>query len=302
MKINRLLATAKFKLVKFSPEILLAGGIVSIGAGVYLACKATTQLEGVIDKHKEVRDTVETTKSLWDRGEIAKDLYSEKQYKSDLLIVKAGELSAIAKLYAPAAVALAGGVVAILASHNILHKRHVAAVAAYKTLDEFFRKYRSRVIEDAGADKDFEYYTGLKSAKKITDEDGSVTVEVDGPIPPGKDISIYDRWFDEGSTKWQKTAEMNLYVLKAIEQEANAKLDRKGHVFLNEVYDMLGIPRSQAGQMVGWVKEGDGDGYIDFGIFEVLSDYAKSRQEFVNGIERTILLSFNVDGVIVDKI
>ena len=79
---------------------------------------------------------------------------------------------------------------------------------------------------------------------------------------------------------------------------ANDLLQARGHVFLNEVYDMLGIPRSQAGAVVGWVKE-FGDGYVDFGIFDGKTSQARS---FVNGEERNILLDFNVAGVIYDLI
>jgi hypothetical protein len=74
----------------------------------------------------------------------------------------------------------------------------------------------------------------------------------------------------------------------------------RGHVFLNEVYDILGIPRSQAGAIIGWVLTGDGstDNYLNFGIF----DDNDSAIDFVNGREGSVLLDFNVDGIIFDKI
>ena len=77
-------------------------------------------------------------------------------------------------------------------------------------------------------------------------------------------------------------------------------LRRKGHLYLNEVYDMLGIPRTKAGQIVGWIYDEEhpvGDNYVDFGIY----DSNKPRvRDFVNGYERTVLLDFNVDGNILD--
>ena len=69
---------------------------------------------------------------------------------------------------------------------------------------------------------------------------------------------------------------------------------------MNEVYDMLGIPRTKAGQIVGWIYDEEcpnGDNVIDFGIYES----NKATRDFVNGYERTILLDFNVDGPILDK-
>ena len=61
---------------------------------------------------------------------------------------------------------------------------------------------------------------------------------------------------------------------------------------------MLGLPRTQAGQLVGWVK-GQGDDFVDFGIFD--GDDMKHR-DFVNGYERSILLDFNVDGIVYNLI
>ena len=65
---------------------------------------------------------------------------------------------------------------------------------------------------------------------------------------------------------------------------------------------MLGIERTKAGQIVGWVYDEDnplGDNYVDFGIYDINRE--KSR-DFVNGYERVILLDFNVDGNILDRI
>jgi hypothetical protein len=67
-------------------------------------------------------------------------------------------------------------------------------------------------------------------------------------------------------------------------------------VFLNEVYDMLGAKRTRAGAVMGWFYDKEGkysDNYIDFGIFDIHNEKAC---DFVNGIEKSIILDFNVDG------
>jgi hypothetical protein len=112
--------------------------------------------------------------------------------------------------------------------------------------------------------------------------------------------SIYARFFDPTSTSWSKEPEYNLIFVQCQQNYANDLLRARGHVFLNEVYDMLGIPRSQAGAVVGWILSQDRttDNYIDFGVF----DDEKNARDFVNGYEGSILLDFNVDGVIFDKI
>lgn len=114
-----------------------------------------------------------------------------------------------------------------------------------------------------------------------------------------KDVSFYARFFNESCPAWTKDPEMNMMYLIAQRSYANDMLKAKGHLFLNEVYDMLGMARTKAGQVVGWIYDPEnpiGDNFIDFGIFE---DY---NQEFVNGCEATVLLDFNVDGMILDRI
>lgn len=108
-------------------------------------------------------------------------------------------------------------------------------------------------------------------------------------------VSVYARCFDEGCYGWQKSAEYNLTFLKHAMQYANDMLKNKGHVFLNEIYDMLGIPRSKAGQIVGWRLNGpNSDNFIDFDLD------APRNANFINGKTNVVLLDFNVDGPILD--
>lgn len=112
-------------------------------------------------------------------------------------------------------------------------------------------------------------------------------------------VSIYARFFDESCCTWSKDQEYNTMFLRQQQVYANDLLKLKGHLFLNEVYDMLGLPKSKAGQVVGWVYNVEnpiGDNYIDFGLYD------ENNSKFVNGYERSILLDFNVDGCILDKI
>lgn len=135
---------------------------------------------------------------------------------------------------------------------------------------------------------------------RITIEDGKV-VNVKTLTPPESIVtdvigSQYSRFFDENSPYWVKDAKANYMFLGHVELHCNNVLDNVGHLFLNDVYAMLGIPKTKTGAVIGWVKSGDGDGRVDFGLDK---DYAK---DFVNGKTNTILLDFNVDGVIIDNI
>ena len=111
--------------------------------------------------------------------------------------------------------------------------------------------------------------------------------------------SCYARIFDDTCKDWTKDAEYNLAYLKQVEVYATEMLMSRGHLFLNDVYDMLGFPRSKAGQLVGWIYEVDnpiGDNFVSFRIFE------NCNNDFINGYSDTAILDFNVDGVIIDRL
>ena len=114
--------------------------------------------------------------------------------------------------------------------------------------------------------------------------------------------SMYARFFDdECFPKWRKDAVFNNMFLVQQQRYANDLLKSRGHLFLNEVYDMLGMTRTKVGQLVGWVYDEQnpiGDNHVDFGIYNNL----EANLNFINGWDSTILLDFNVDGFILDKI
>lgn len=112
-------------------------------------------------------------------------------------------------------------------------------------------------------------------------------------------FSDYARFFDEICAPWTNDPEYNLMFLRQQEIYATDLLKTKGYLFLNDVYDMLGIPRSKAGQVIGWIydeKNPHGDNYVDFGL------YNKANKDFINGHSKSVLLDFNVDGLILDKV
>lgn len=282
---------------KHSPEILLAVGVAGVVTSTVMACKATLKAEEVVEEAKHKFETIKTAKETVDP-----ETYSDEDYKKDLTIAYVQTAAQFVKLYGPAVVLGTASIACIVGSHSIMRKRNVALVAAYKAVDKSFKDYRQRVIDEFGEDKDRLFKNGIKQEKTtetVIDENGKkqkvekVTETVD---PNG--ISQYARFFDEACSQWSKTPEYNLTFLKCQQNYANDLLKSRGHVFLNEVYDMIGVPRTQAGAIVGWVL-GQGDDYIDFGIFDGNDE---SKRDFVNGYERSILLDFNVDGIIYDLI
>ena len=313
MNFSNAIQTAKFAigrggliLKKYSPEILTAAGVIGTIGSTVLACKATLKVEDILDEAKKKSNLINAVHD----GEIEVDAeYTDKDYSKDLLVNRTQTAVKLIKLYGPAISLGALSITAILGGQHILRKRNVAVMAAYKLCEESFNNYRSRVKDELGEEKDRQFYYGMTEETvkdKVKSKDGKTkTVTKKVEKAPDHLYSQYARFFDEANINWDKSPEQNMYFLKMVQNQMNDKLKARGHVFLNEVYDALGFDRSEAGQLVGWVWNKDntameaGDGYIDFGIFDG-NDYAK--RAFVNGDERSILLDFNIDGMIYDLI
>lgn len=290
-------------LMKHYPAIALGCGILGIGVGTVLACKATLSLEEKLEKNKEYINDIKEYKEKIDSGELVDEAYTDKRHSKDLTKAYAQAAGEIATLYAvPAAIGILS-LGLVITSHKVLSNRNVALMAAYKLVDEGFKTYRKRVRDEFGEEKEHMIRHGIISETYIDEQMASA--ESKGiktrPLHDPNGVSIYARFFDEYSTQWSKEPEYNMLFLNAQQTYHNDLLRARGHVFLNEVYDALGIERSKAGAIVGWVLDkNNSDNFVSFGIY----DLNKQRQQrnFVNGNEPSILLDFNVDGVIYDKI
>lgn len=275
---------------KHSPEILTAVGITGVVVSAVMASKATLKLEPVVEKVKNGKDEA---KSMLE-DEMFPEYDKDRHNKEVARVYVKGALD-LSKLYGPSVTLGLSSIACIIGAHGIMRKRNVALAAAYKAVETSFTEYRKRVIAELGEEREEDIHIGRQQVE-VVDENGKKT-KVTKVDPNG--ISAYARFFDEYSENWSKTPEYNLLFLKAQQNYANDLLHARGHVFLNEVYDMIGIPRSQAGQVVGWVISKDGDNFIDFGVYDFNN---AGSHLFVNGHEQSILLDFNVDGVIYDLI
>ena len=291
-----------FKTKKHSPEILVVTGTIGLITSTVMVCKAGDKAQDILDETKRKLDAIKEVKA--DHAEDG--AYSEEDYKkaTALTYIKAG--AEFGRLYAlPVALGVAS-VGCIFASHNIMRKRNIALAAAYATVDSSFKDYRGRVIERFGEALDQELKYGITSKEieeTVVDENGEEqTVKKTVSVVDPNAHSEYARFFDDGCRNWEKNSEYNLMFLRQAQNWANERLVKRGHLYLNEVYEYLGIPMTKAGHEVGWVydeKNPVGDNFVDFGIYDLYNERARA---FVNGYERTILLDFNVDGVISDLI
>ena len=304
-KMNKVVGKAKFGVKKHSPEILIVAGVAGIVTSAVMACKATTKLSAIMEPVKKdiaaIKEVIEHPEKLPEGTE-----YTKKDSQKDKTIVYARAGVQFAKLYAPSVILGTLSIACVISSNNILRKRNAALAAAYTAVDKSFKNYRKNVVDRFGEelDKELKYNIKAKEVEETTtDENGKekkVKKTINVADPNG--YSPYAKFFDDGCSNWQKDAEHNLWYLKQQQNYANDKLRSQGYLFLNDVYDMLGIPRTSAGQIVGWLydeKNPKGDNFVDFGIYDASKEV---NRDFVNGYERTILLDFNVDGPIYNLI
>ena len=294
--VNGVAAKTVMKLKKHSPEILVVAGIAGTVVSAVLACKATTKVAEILD---ETKGTLDTIHEGMETGAINGQEYTTEDGKKDTVVVYAQTGMKLAKLYGPAIILGTLSITSILASNNILRKRNVALGAAYAAIDKSFKEYRGRVIERFGEQVDTELKYGIK-AKKFEE------IEVDPETGKEKKVkktvmvadpnlqSDYAVYFDSKSRNYETNPDYNRMFLKAQQAFANDKLQTRGHLFLNEVLDDLDLPRTPAGQIVGWTKDGP-DGYVNFRIVEVERETEDGRHE------PALLLDFNVEGNIWEK-
>lgn len=299
---NEMMTKAANALTKFSaktkahsPEILLIAGIAGAVGTVILACVGTRKLDTVLEESKQRIDEVHETTVV--------DENDKPTSTSQKALVKAYAQTGLdfAKIYGPAVVMGSLSIYCLLSSHRIMKDRNESLAAAYTTVYTAFKQYRDRVTEKLGAEaeKEIRYAVEKKKVEEVTTDEDDKQKKLKKTIDIVTMPSGYARFFDECSREWVKDPYMNLTFLRGKQAMLNNKLQSCGFVFLNEVYRELDMGEpSQEGQVVGWYYTPDHPSFIDFGIY----DSNRHTERFVNGYERSILLDFNVDGVIIDKL
>lgn len=293
--LTRTFHKAGFQLKKHSPEILVVTGVVGVVASAVMACKATTKVNPILEETKENLDIVHE-----------KAVEQPEESKKELATVYVQTGYKFVKLYGPSVALGVASLGCIVASNDILRKRNAALAVAYAAIDKGFKDYRNRVIDRFGKEVDKELRYNIKKEEieeTVVDEKGkSKTIKktVDVVDPAGLDK--FSRIFDEYNPNWVKSAEYNFMFLRQRQQWANDLLTSRGYLFLNEVYDMLGFDPCTEGQVVGWTydaKDENLDNYVDFGMLDMRKERTR---DFIQGSERSVLLDFNHQGYILDKV
>jgi len=298
MSITTAFYTGVARISKHAPTILSITASAGVIATGYLAWKAGTRFEDV-----EGRDWDRRKECLKNADIIPDEDVPKIERKNRILFI----LDTV-RTVAPAAIVGAATITMIYFSNSISKKRLAAMGAAYATLQTAFDGYKRTMVEALGKESVEKILKPKipnvgKSAEEILSSDNksdSANVS-DAVVNSLKALSPYARIIaEESSTCWDPNEDYTSQNISAVQLWANRRLERKGHLFLNEVFDQLGLSRTREGAVVGWLKNGEGDNYVSFGDFDA-SIYRVPSDDYTR-VDSNFIVDFNVDGVIWDRI
>lgn len=287
--ISRTVGLTVLKAKKNSPHIFFGLGVAGVVGGTVLACRATLKASETLE---EIQDDVLAVKEMaTSRVADPADEFSEHDYYKYLGLVYLRGAGAMGRLYGPSVAIMGLSIASLTGSHVTLTKRNTALTATLTTVSAAYEKYREAVKDKLGVEEERDLFFDART-EVIEDNSGrrDIIKVSDGAR------SEYAVIFDEFNPEFDKNPGYNQAFLSAQQTYWNQRLEKRGYVFLNEIYETLGFPQTTAGQIVGWLYDGDGDNYIDFGLFE------PGNESFTFGWEKAVWLDFNVDGPIYDKI
>ena len=275
MKFSQFMNVTKDTIKAKSPEIMLCAGIAGFVGTIVISCRQTIKAQAIIAEAKEQKKLVEACKN---KEVVTTEEYTEQDAKNDMLKIRIQTGAKLLKNYAPAIIMGGFSIFALFKSHRILSNRNAALAQAYNSLSYAFEEYKKRA----------------EASENSEDKKESCESEVDKKMKTEckEDTS---RFFDECSRYWKKHPAYNITFLKGVEREMNDTLRARGYLFLNDVYNALGIAPSKIGALVGWTDTKENPHYVDFGIGNLSCD------QFAKGNNPSIRLRFNTEGYILDK-
>ena len=271
MSITTMFYTSMARISKHAPTILSIGASVGVVATSYLAWQAGRTFED----GPEYRNYDRVQWCIEHADEFADEDVPKQERKNRLLFV-----ADIARHIAPTVIVGGTTIALIYFSNSISRKRMAALSAAYFTLQKGFDSYKKRMVETLGKETVDKIVapklpnTGLSAEEILAMDNKSDAGDVvDAVLSLVGECSPYARIVSETSSNaWDPSEDYTMMNITEIQNWANRRLEKKGHLFLNEVHDQLGLSRTKEGALVGWIKNSEnGDGYVSFGDFESMT-------------------------------
>lgn len=306
-KINsRSFRRLKIKAVKASPTLLIVGSAVAGVAATVTACRSTIKAIDIYNDHKINREKIEEVWEDAQTGESYAREYTEDDYHHD---VRQSNLKLCGNMLKTYALPISLSLVSIsmgFGSHMMMRKQVATLTGSVISLSEALKQYRNNVIERYGKDIDNELSNNIKEIEIEDPETGEkkkVKKSIDNKNP-------YSFWYgpeyiDKHGQRckniyWTNDAQYNLQQLTVFLSHVNELLKTKEILFINDVLDIFGFPKTEIGATNGWIYDPSdyrSSCYIDFGI-----DKDAIIKKYRQGITEPILITLNPDGYILNRL
>lgn len=238
---------------KNSSNILTVATAAGMITTTILAVKATPKALELIKAEEDVRKITKTTTLYADNQPYTTEVVEEAPKLTPLEIVKVAW-----KPYVPA-IAMGALTLTCLFGMNYLNRKTQASlISAYAVLEKSYRQYREKCIEMYNTDTDIDI------KQKIAKSNFYKNIEIED----GKEL-----FFDYTSMQY---FESTMDEVKEALDTINETLSDSGFVYLNDFYELLGIPLVDYGYNLGWFSDigtlkldyektelDDGDGTLD---------------------------------------
>lgn len=205
-----------------SPAILTALGAIGVVGTAFLSAKAAVASVDHIRDEEFAGDNLPTAQlSVKDKFGIV--------WRYWVLPVTAGALS----------------VTCIVAANSISTRRNAAAIAALGISEMALREYRDKAVEIHGKNKEKEIYDAIakdKVAENPPGDDIILAISDDKKVPVLEQMA--GRWFVS-----------DMESLRKAQNDIGDMVRISDYALLNDFYDLVGLPRTQLGDELGWNHE-----------------------------------------------
>lgn len=151
-------------------------------------------------------------------------------------------VKAVWKEYIPAA-ATGLATIALIFGANALNKKQQATlVSAYALLDQTYREYKNKVKD----------VLGEESEQKV--EDAIAEEKVSDICPSDGKLLFYEPNYGQGF-------ERTMLEVQDAEYRLNQKFAVEGEASLNDFFELLGLNKTDTGDLIGWSQEMAWDNY-----------------------------------------
>lgn len=287
---RRGLKCAELLAKKHGPKVAVVVGVIGLVDGGIEVAKAIPQVKETLANFKSQRSYIEENMDDEEKRDAVVDIYKE----TGVELVKA--------TFKPVVICTASAALVFIPM-GIMNKEITTLAAALSTSEGILKDYRGRVRNKLGEEEEFKLFNGIEDVETVEQMTDSKGKERDvkskkavGPENFGKNVFV--RYFNDSSEYKTYADEFNIYKINALQEYSNHKLRAQGFLLLNDVLEPLGFEKCAEGCIYGWLYDPDNPelhNLVDFGT--TLIDRRAG-----DSLEPAIMLHFNVDGIVYDKL